>query len=89
MSACQEQRAESAPPAPPPVRIKVVGGGPLQVTGPIQLLDHDGAAIPTRRVTVLCRCGRSATPPFCDGAHARVEDASSDRSVPRSTSPRP
>lgn len=59
-------------PSPSPVRIKVVENGPLQVKGDIELLDHDGTPYPTRRTTFLCRCGRSATKPFCDGSHART-----------------
>ncbi len=47
--------------------------GPLIVRGDFQLVDQDGAEIDCRRRTVaLCRCGRSANKPFCDGTHSTV-----------------
>jgi CDGSH-type Zn-finger protein len=46
--------------------------GPLIVRGDFQIRAHDGTPIPAGRKTVaLCRCGRSALKPFCDGSHAR------------------
>jgi CDGSH-type Zn-finger protein len=46
--------------------------GPLIVRGDFRLLDQDGAEIdPGRRTIALCRCGRSAIKPFCDGSHKR------------------
>jgi CDGSH-type Zn-finger protein len=44
--------------------------GPLLVRGPFVLTDQAGREIETRRRTIaLCRCGRSAIKPFCDGTH--------------------
>jgi CDGSH-type Zn-finger protein len=46
--------------------------GPLIVRGDFRLLDQDGAEIDPGRATIaLCRCGRSAIKPFCDGSHKR------------------
>ena len=46
--------------------------GPLIVRGDFRLLDQDGAEIdPGRRTVALCRCGKSAIKPFCDGSHKR------------------
>jgi CDGSH-type Zn-finger protein len=46
--------------------------GPLLVRGDFRLLDQDGAEIdPGRRTIALCRCGKSALKPFCDGTHKR------------------
>ena len=64
------------------MRIKVVEDGPLQVKGPVELLDHDGNAYQTRRTVFLCRCGRSATKPFCDGSHARKGFSAPERAEP-------
>ncbi|KKK05855.1 CDGSH iron-sulfur domain-containing protein [Micromonospora sp. HK10] len=48
--------------------------GPLLVRGDFALLTPDGEAIETRRGTIaLCRCGRSARKPFCDGTHKAVD----------------
>jgi CDGSH-type Zn-finger protein len=47
--------------------------GPLIVRGPVELLTQDGRRIdPGRKTIALCRCGRSATKPFCDGSHKAV-----------------
>ncbi|GAA0744532.1 CDGSH iron-sulfur domain-containing protein [Dactylosporangium roseum] len=47
--------------------------GPLLVRGSFTLLTQDGEVIdPGRRTVALCRCGRSATKPFCDGTHKAV-----------------
>lgn len=53
------------------VTIKVRDDGPLKVTGPFRLVDAHGAAldVPEGDGVVLCRCGRSARKPFCDGSH--------------------
>ncbi len=48
--------------------------GPLIVRGHFRLVDQDGAEIdPGRRTIALCRCGKSAIKPFCDGTHKRSE----------------
>lgn len=54
--------------------IKVVDNGPLQVKGVHRIVDHEGAAYDTgaRRTAFLCRCGHSASKPFCDGTHAKI-----------------
>jgi CDGSH-type Zn-finger protein len=47
--------------------------GPLIVRGDFAITAQDGSPIPAGRKTVaLCRCGRSANKPFCDGSHART-----------------
>jgi CDGSH-type Zn-finger protein len=47
--------------------------GPLIVRGSFLIQDQGGATIPAgRKVVALCRCGRSARKPFCDGSHART-----------------
>jgi CDGSH-type Zn-finger protein len=44
--------------------------GPLWVRGGIQVVAADGHPYEVRNRVALCRCGRSANKPFCDGAHA-------------------
>ena len=44
--------------------------GPLIVRGNFRILDGAGKEIdPGRGTVALCRCGRSALKPFCDGSH--------------------
>lgn len=63
-----------------PVVIKVRADGPLKVSGPVRLVDAEGREI---RVDgddiVLCRCGRSADKPFCDGSHRAGSDGTCAR----------
>ena len=55
------------------VVVTVTEDGPYRVEGEFELLDQDGRPIETSRsALLLCRCGRSADKPFCDGAHGRV-----------------
>ncbi|MFG1942687.1 CDGSH iron-sulfur domain-containing protein [Nonomuraea sp. NPDC048826] len=52
------------------VTVTLCEDGPLLVRGPFELTTQDGERIPPGRETVaLCRCGRSAQKPFCDGSH--------------------
>lgn len=45
-------------------------GGPMLLRGDHVVQDVDGVGhATTRPVTAVCRCGRSATSPWCDGTH--------------------
>ncbi|MDP9345984.1 MAG: CDGSH iron-sulfur domain-containing protein [Actinomycetota bacterium] len=64
----------------PPVVIKVRDNGPYKVTGPVTVVDADGNAFALPEGTVaLCRCGRSATKPFCDASHREAGFDSCER----------
>lgn len=73
---------EGAPRTPPGVvTIRCRMNGPLVVEMPVdaggepqrlRVTDHRGEelAVPgQKRAVALCRCGQSATKPFCDGSH--------------------
>lgn len=72
------------------VRVRTLKDGPLQITGPVQLIDHTGAAyeLGGRRTVMLCRCGGSAAKPFCDGTHSRIGFVCSAR-APTAPGPQP
>jgi CDGSH-type Zn-finger protein len=56
--------------AEPATTIVPYEDGPLLVRGDFALLTPDGTVIQPGRATVaLCRCGKSAIKPFCDGTH--------------------
>jgi CDGSH-type Zn-finger protein len=60
-------------PDEPPAVITPYPDGPLIVRGEFDLCELDGTPIPRgSRVVALCRCGRSAVKPFCDGSHKRA-----------------
>lgn len=54
-----------------PASITVYPDGPLVMRGAVVLKGADGEPIEAGRVVALCRCGRSAVKPFCDGSHKR------------------
>ena len=53
------------------VTITVGADGPLEVSGPVEILSADGTVLRETSKAYLCRCGHSANKPFCDGAHKR------------------
>ena len=56
--------------------------GPLLVRGEFELLDQDGNRIePGRETVALCRCGRSATKPFCDKTHRVIGFDATERAT--------
>jgi CDGSH-type Zn-finger protein/uncharacterized Fe-S cluster protein YjdI len=46
--------------------------GPLSVRGNLEVLSGTGRMVCRVTQAKLCRCGGSATKPFCDGTHARI-----------------
>ena len=56
------------------VEIKVRENGPYKVTGPVRIVDAEGReyVLPQGSSVILCRCGHSATKPFCDTSHKRL-----------------
>ncbi|MEJ7634222.1 CDGSH iron-sulfur domain-containing protein [Aeromicrobium sp.] len=45
-------------------------GGPMLIRGDRLIEDADGVMHRTERpITAVCRCGKSASQPWCDGTH--------------------
>jgi CDGSH-type Zn-finger protein len=78
---------------PPAITITPKPNGPLVVQGAVRIVTADGTELvpPPRKdgrpaeVVVLCRCGGSATKPFCDGAHKRIGFADGAAPTPPAT----
>jgi CDGSH-type Zn-finger protein/truncated hemoglobin YjbI len=51
--------------------IQASAEGPYLVTNADSMTSWLGEPLPVRPQMALCRCGASATKPFCDGAHAK------------------
>lgn len=51
------------------VKIKVGTNCPYIVEGPTKIVSLNGTTIYEGSRIVLCTCGRSKNPPFCDGEH--------------------
>lgn len=56
------------------VTVKPLDNGPLQIEGPLRVVDQAGTAydLGEQGNIYLCRCGGSAAKPFCDGTHAAL-----------------
>lgn len=65
-------------------KITIVKNGPYVVTGGVPLSEKiieedgrrykyiEGKPLPQSETYALCRCGKTKTPPFCDGTHEKV-----------------
>jgi CDGSH-type Zn-finger protein len=55
-------------------KLTVRSDGSIHVEGDFEIVDQDGKAfgLAGRSKVKLCRCGHSATAPFCDGAHKKI-----------------
>lgn len=56
------------------VQIRMVTDGPLLVKGPVRIVDPSGTILKECDSMVLCRCGLTKNPPFCDGSHRKKEE---------------
>ena len=52
-------------------KITVNNNGSLKIEGDFEIVDMQGGVygLQGRTTLSLCRCGRSANKPFCDGSH--------------------
>lgn len=55
-----------------PLDIRAQVNGPLKITGPLEIISGTGRVVSRQGSVKLCRCGGSASKPFCDGTHARI-----------------
>jgi CDGSH-type Zn-finger protein/uncharacterized Fe-S cluster protein YjdI len=65
-------KADMLPVRDGPLAIDPLTDGPLQVRGNMEIISGTGRVVARAESARLCRCGASATKPFCDGSHARV-----------------
>ena len=71
-----------------PLVITPLADGPLQVLGNLEICAGTGRTVSRVENARLCRCGGSATKPFCDGTHARI-GFRSEQPAQKKTTPRP
>ncbi len=54
-------------------QIKLLPNGPAIVEGNFEVFSTDGTEMAQGKGAIaLCRCGASASKPFCDGAHSKI-----------------
>jgi CDGSH-type Zn-finger protein len=54
------------------LRVTLRPNGPLRLDGRFEVRTQAAGLILSGSETALCRCGRSAKKPFCDGTHRQV-----------------
>lgn len=68
-------QAAAAPVAKQPaVTVTVRDKASLLIEGPFKVVDANGTVLREGVKCTLCRCGHSASKPFCDGSHQRYDD---------------
>jgi len=65
-------QADPIPEVDGPLAIDPQPNGPLAVRGNLQIISGTGRVVARTITANLCRCGGSASKPFCDGTHARI-----------------
>lgn len=69
-------------PQDPVPDVIVCPGGPVLLRGEHIVQGPDGAThTTTRPVTAVCRCGASATAPWCDGTHKQLRHPPLDKAA--------
>lgn len=54
-------------------KMKLLPNGPIIVEGSFEIFSVDGTEMAEGKgMVALCRCGASASKPFCDGAHTKI-----------------
>ncbi|HUA87991.1 MAG TPA: CDGSH iron-sulfur domain-containing protein, partial [Steroidobacteraceae bacterium] len=55
-----------------PLAVDPQPDGPLKLRGNLEIISGTGRVVARVTSANLCRCGGSASKPFCDGTHARI-----------------
>ena len=54
------------------MKIEVMENGPYVIRGKSSITDKNGRSTEHLSDVYLCRCGKSKTKPYCDGAHRNM-----------------
>ncbi|HLO60741.1 MAG TPA: CDGSH iron-sulfur domain-containing protein [Bacteroidales bacterium] len=55
-----------------PTEVNIQRNGPILIKGIFRFRDSSGKITEGEQELYLCRCGGSASKPFCDGTHKRI-----------------
>jgi hypothetical protein len=53
--------------------VKLLENGPVIIKGNFRIIGTDGKEMKQMKVVSICRCGRSAKIPYCDGSHSKID----------------
>jgi hypothetical protein len=54
------------------MKIEIIENGPYIVKGKNTIVNTDGSVVENENDVYLCRCGKSANKPYCDGTHKEI-----------------
>jgi CDGSH-type Zn-finger protein len=52
--------------------VRILKNGPIMIKGKFTLRDSSGKTTKGEQELYLCRCGGSASKPWCDGTHKKI-----------------
>jgi CDGSH-type Zn-finger protein len=55
-----------------PAEIRILKNGPIMIKGVFSFRDSSGKVSQGEQELYLCRCGGSASKPWCDGTHKKI-----------------
>jgi CDGSH-type Zn-finger protein len=56
----------------PVAEVRILKDGPIMIKGIFNFRDSSGKVTQGEQELYLCRCGGSASKPWCDGTHKRI-----------------
>jgi hypothetical protein len=60
------------PAVDPPVEVRIQKDGPIMIKGIFSFRDSSGKITQGEQELYLCRCGGSASKPWCDDTHKKI-----------------
>ncbi len=64
--------AETETAAADSIKVQILPDGPVLIRGDVEVTHADGSSETNSGSTAFCRCGASASKPYCDGSHKRI-----------------
>ncbi|MGA9271058.1 MAG: (4Fe-4S)-binding protein [Lutimonas sp.] len=55
------------------LEVEIMENGPILIKGKLNITHPSGAVESKDKTTAFCRCGASASKPYCDGAHRKID----------------
>ncbi len=68
-----EVGAIDASSSPDGLSVEIMENGPILIKGKLVITHPSGVTEAKDKTTAFCRCGASASKPYCDGAHRKID----------------
>lgn len=60
-----------------PAEVRILQDGPIMIKGFFSFKNSSGKIVSGEQELYLCRCGKSASKPWCDGTHKKPDETNS------------